>query len=185
MANNKANIEAALFVSETPLDIEKLSKFVNGDEEEAERIVREIQEECRKDDKGFELVLTPEGYEFRIKKEYRENVASLAPFSDLSEGMLRTLSIVAAKQPIKQSTIVKYQGNKVYDYISKLESKGLIRAEKFGRTKIITTTDGFEKYFGKSVEDVKSMLTTKLGHKDEEIEQTANEKLPGEEANGL
>ena len=185
MTNNKANIEAALFVSDTPLDINKLSKFVNGDEDEAERIVREIMEECKEDDKGFELVQTPEGYEFRIKKEYRENVAELAPFSDLSEGMLRTLAIVAAKQPIKQSTIVKYQGNKVYNYVSKLENKGLIKTEKYGRTKLITTTDGFEKYFGKSVEDVKKTLTSKFSKKDEEIEQTANEKLPGEDENGL
>jgi len=185
MATNKAKIEAALFVSDSPLDIVKLAKFVNGDEDEAEKIVNELKSEYEKDGRGFELVNTPEGYEFRIKKEYRDNVAELAPFSDLSEGMLRTLAIVAAKQPIKQSTIVKYQGNKVYNYISKLEDKGLIRTEKFGRTKLITTTDGFEKYFGKSVEEVKKMLTTKMGTKDEEIENKASEKLPGEDENGL
>ena len=106
--------------------------------------------------------------------------ASLAPFSDLKEGMLRTLAIIAAKQPIKQSILVAYQGNKVYDYIVELEKKGLIKTEPYHRTKLVTTTPGFEKYFGKSVEDVKRMLSGKLGDKDQKIEQVAKEKLEGE-----
>jgi len=173
--SKKATIEAALFVSETPLNIEKLAKFVDGDEEEAKRIVSQIIEECKNDNRGFELVETPEGFEFRIKQQYRDSVAELAPFSDLSEGMLRTLAIIAAKQPIKQSTLVHYQGNKVYNYISKLETKGLIKTEKFGRTKLVTTTPGFEKYFGKSVEEVKQMLTIKLTP----VEKTADEEMTG------
>jgi len=179
----KAKIEAALFVSETPLNIQKLSKFVDGDEDEAKRIVTQIVEEYKSDDRGFELVETPEGFEFRIKQQYRDNVADLAPFSDLSEGMLRTLAIIAAKQPIKQSTLVHYQGNKVYAYIKRLEAKGLIKAEKYGRTKLVTTTPGFEKYFGKSVEDVKRMLTTKLtpDEKAADDEMTEFDERPDEE----
>jgi segregation and condensation protein B len=73
---------------------------------------------------------------------------------------MRTLAIVAAKQPIKQSLIVKYQGNKAYGYVVGLEKKGLIRTEKYGRTKLITTTPDFEKYFGKSSEEIKKILKT-------------------------
>ena len=72
--------------------------------------------------------------------------------------MMRTLAIVAVKQPIKQSIIVKYQGNKAYGYVAALEEKGLIKTEKFGRTKLITTTPDFEKYFGKSTEEIKRIL---------------------------
>jgi len=170
----KAKIEAALFVSDKPLSIDDLSKIIGGDpeeaKEEAKEIVAEIVEDCRKEGRGVELVETPEGYEFRIKEQYRDNVASLAPFSDLGEGMLRTLAIIAAKQPIKQSTIVAYQGNKVYDYVNELETKGLIKTEKFGRTKLITTTGGFEKYFGRSVGEVKRMLNSKLEEKEKEAD---------------
>jgi segregation and condensation protein B len=72
--------------------------------------------------------------------------------------MMRTLSIVVSKQPVKQSLIVRYQGNKAYGYIQALERKGLIKTEKFGRTKLITTTDDFERYFGKSSEEIKNKL---------------------------
>ena len=176
----KACIEAALFVSDSPLPLDKVVEFVGGDMDAAARAIMSIMEDCKRDDRGVELVQTPEGYEFRIKQEYRDAVASLAPFSDLKEGMLRTLAIIAAKQPVKQSLLVAYQGNKVYDYIVELEQKGLIKSEPYHRTKLVTTTPGFETYFGKSVDEVKRMLSGKLGDQDKNVEAAAKDKLAGE-----
>lgn len=129
-------------------------------QEVKEQMIR-LQTDLKTDDRGVELVETPEGFELRVKPDYREKVVRLAPFADLSDGMMRTLAIVAAKQPIKQSIIVKVQGNKTYGYITGLEDKGLIKTEKYGRTKIITTTPDFEKYFGKSSEEIRKVLETK------------------------
>jgi len=164
--NPKALLEATLFVSDKPLSLERLSKIVGvGNPEKIKKLIEEIKKELEKEDRGIELAETPEGYELRVKQEYREKVAKLAPFADLSDGMLRTLAIVAIKQPIKQSTIVKFQGNKTYRYVASLEAKGLIRTEKAGRTKIITTTPEFERYFGKSTEELKKMLEEKVKEK--------------------
>ncbi|MEM5869600.1 MAG: SMC-Scp complex subunit ScpB [Candidatus Aenigmatarchaeota archaeon] len=157
--NPKALLEAALFVSDKPLSVEKLSKILNISSEEVKKFLLKIQTELQQEDHGIELVETPEGFELRVKQEYREKVAKLAPFADLSDGMMRTLAIVAAKQPIKQSIIVKIQGNKAYGYIASLEEKGLIKSEKFGRTKLLSTTSDFEKYFGKSSEEIKRILS--------------------------
>lgn len=129
-------------------------------QEVREQMIR-LQTDLKTDDRGVELVETPEGFELRVKPDYREKVVRLAPFADLSDGMMRTLAIIAAKQPIKQSIIVKVQGNKTYGYITGLEDKGLIKTEKYGRTKIITTTPDFEKYFGKSSEEIRKVLETK------------------------
>ncbi len=178
--DKKAKIEAALFVSNEPLDLDKLSKFVGGDVYEAERIVNELMDECNDSGSGIELVKTPKGYEYRVKQEYRDNVVDIAPLSDLTEGMLRTLAIITAKEPIKQSTIVKYQGNKVYNYIKKLEEKGLIKTEKYKRTKLVRTSSGFERYFGKSVGEVRDMLNNRMGKRDKEVDEKANDKLEGE-----
>jgi len=160
--NPKALLEAALFVSDKPLSLEKLSKIAGiGSEQEVKQLLAELQQKLTKEDRGIELMETPEGYELRVKQEYREKVVRLAPFADLSDGMMRTLAIVAAKQPVKQSLIVKYQGNKTYGYVVGLEEKGLIKTEKYGRTKMITTSPDFEKYFGKSSEEIKKALETK------------------------
>ncbi len=156
--DKKALLEAALFVSDKPIGLERLSAITGSTQEEVKQMIVKFQQELSKQDRGIELVETPEGYEFRIKAEYRDKVAKLAPFSDLGEGMLRTLAIVTVNQPVKQSIIVHYQGNKAYGYIVELENKGLIKTEKFGRTKLVTTTDDFEKYFGKSSEELKKML---------------------------
>lgn len=156
--SNKALVEAALFVSERPLSVRKLAELTGLDEKEINMLVLEIQSDVKKSDRGVDLFETPEGYEFRLKPEYRDKVVKLAPFSDLSEGAMRTLAIVTANQPVKQSVIVRYQGNKSYGYIEKLTKKGLITSEKYGRTKIISTTPDFEKYFGKSADEMKRML---------------------------
>ncbi len=160
--NKKALLEACLFVSEKPLKLEKLSKILECSIEEVKNILEEMKEELRKKERGIELVETPEGFELRIKPEYREKVAKLAPLADLTDGMLRSLAIIVVKQPVKQSVLVKIQGNKAYGYVKLLEEKGLIKSEKFGRTKILRTTPEFERYFGKSSEEVKKILEEKI-----------------------
>jgi len=159
--SSKAIVEAALFVSDKPLSLERIAKTTGLPQEEVAKIVEQIRVDLDAGEHGYELVETPEGYEYRVRQEYRGKVAKLAPFADLSAGMMRTLAIVAAKQPVKQSLIVKYQGNKTYAYVQKLEDKGLIKSEKFHRTKLLQTTPEFEKYFGTSSEQIKAMLEKK------------------------
>lgn len=158
MVNKKALVEAALFVSNKPLSTKQISYLLNIPLKEVENIISSIEKELEKEDRGIMLLRTPEGYEFVVKPQYREFVQKVAPFSELSEGVKRTLAIIIAKQPIKQSMLAKIQGNKIYDYLKILEKKGLIKTEKFGRTKIITLTKNFEEYFGKSVEEAKKEL---------------------------
>ena len=158
----KALVEAALFISDKPLTVEKISRVLNLEEGPVRRAIEELKGEKKNEESGIELVETPEGYEFRVKPEYREKIAVFAPFSDISDGMMRTLAIVALKQPIKQSVIVKYQGNKAYGYIKKLEEKGLIKTEKYGRTKLVRLSQGFESYFGKSADEVRKILERSL-----------------------
>ena len=159
--NKKALIEAALFVSNKPLTSKYLSKLLSVPEEEVQSIINELSNELKSEERGIMLIQTTEGYELVVKPEYRNLVSKIAPFSDLSEGVKRTLAIIVAKQPVKQSTIVKIQGNKAYDYLKILEKKGLIRAERFGRTRIISLTKNFEEYFGKSVEEIRRELLSK------------------------
>jgi len=156
--NKKALIEAAFFVSNKPLTPKYLSKLFSIPEEEVISIIDKLLDELKKEERGIMLIQTTEGYELVVKPEYRNLVAKIAPFSDLSEGVKRTLAIIIAKQPIKQSTIVKIQGNKAYGYLKILEKKGLIKAERLGRTRIISLTKNFEEYFGKSVEEVRKEL---------------------------
>jgi segregation and condensation protein B len=156
----KAIVEAALFVSENPLTLDKISKISGISTKDLNKIIEEIKKEFDTDSHGMELALTPEGYQFQVKDKFLDKVSSLTTYSDISKGGLRTLSIVALRQPITQSEIIKIQGNKAYNYIKSLEKKGLIRTEKAGRTKLVNTTKEFERYFGKSVKEIQEKLKT-------------------------
>lgn len=173
MKDQKALVEAALFVSENPVDIKTLSKITGiTSTKDLNEIIDEIKKELDTDSHGIELALTPEGYQFQVKDKFLDKVSGLTTYSDVSKGALRTLSIVALRQPALQSEIIKIQGNKAYNYIKSLEKKGLIRTEKAGRTKLINTTNEFERYFGKSLKEIQEKLKTTPTS---EIEQLKND----------
>ncbi len=159
MKEKKALVEAALFMSSAPLTFKELLK-ISGitSEQKLKDIMDELKQDYEHPTKGFELSTIGDFYHFRVKQAYLDKVATLTPHADLSGGMLRTLGLVALKQPISQSYVVKVQGNKAYDYIKNLEKRGLIKTEKAGRSRIIMTTKEFEKYFGKSVDEIKKTL---------------------------
>jgi len=159
LKDKKALVEAALFVSETPLSLYTLKKISGiSSQRDLKKVLDQIKKELEKDSRGIELALTGEGYQLQVKDQFLERVADLTTHSDISRGALRTLSIVTLKQPILQSEIVKIQGNKAYNYIKSLEKKKLIKTERAGRTKKINTTKEFERYFGKSLKGIQERL---------------------------
>ena len=160
--NKKALLQALLFVAEKPLPLQQLCRLAELGEDEARKLLQELQQESSLEKSGVELVETPEGFEFRVKPEYREKASRIAPFADLSGGMLRTLSLVILKQPVLQSEIVKYQGNRAYEYLRALEQKGLVRTQKAKRTKVVFVSSELEKYFGKSLSEIKESLSKEI-----------------------
>lgn len=168
--SKRALVEAALFMSEDPLTIDKLGRITEVPKKELRGILEEIGSELKVDTRGLELAISPEGYHLKVKDHFLNKVSNLAPHSDLTDGMVRTLGLVALRQPIAQSQIIKIQGNKGYGYIKKLEKKGLIATEKSGKTRIVHTTPEFERYFGKSLDDIQGMFEEKF-NSEEPIEE--------------
>ena len=172
--NYKAAVEAILFSSSEPISILAIKRILSLDEEKISEIISELKKKYNENDEsGLEIVETPAGFELRIKPEYRKFASKFAPLSDLSEGMLRTLALIILKHPITQAEIVKIQGNKAYNYIKGLEKKGLIKTQSVKRTKLISLSEGFERYFGMSIDEVKRMIEEKL---DESAFENSEEK---------
>ncbi len=156
----KRVVEAALFASERPISLSKIAKLINSDENEALFVLQSLKKEL--EDKSLDLVETKLGYEIRIKPQYREYIKHIATNADISPGMARTLGLIILNEPVKQSDLVKIQGNKVYDYVKKLEERGLIKTKQQGRTKIIYLTKELEAYFGMKKEALKSKIKEEL-----------------------
>jgi len=155
-------VEAALFVADRPLKVEELSKATGVNVGHVAKVLGELQGEY--EGRALEIAETPEGWHMRVRHDVLPRVAHLTPHSDLTEGCKRTLALILYKEPVKQSEIIKIQGNKAYEYIKKLQKKGLVKAVSKGHTKILELTQEFESYFGERKESLKSRLQQELGH---------------------
>ena len=83
-----------------------------------------------------------------VKEEYRNMVNKLATGSaEFTKAEQETLAVIAYKQPVKQSIIVKIRGNKAYDHIRNFINLGLVKGKRMGHTKELTLSEEFYNYF--------------------------------------
>ena len=73
--------------------------------------------------------------------------------SEFSKAEQETLAIIAHKQPMKQSILIKIRGNKAYDHVAKFVSMGLILKKKTGHTAEVSLSDAFYNYFNVADKD--------------------------------
>ncbi len=152
-------VEAVLFQASNPLPLEKIAKLVDVDVVRAKDLLEEMKKDLQNENRGIFLMESAEGYQLRVKADYVKYVGGLTPYKDLSKGLLRVLALVAYKQPITQSEIVKVIGNRTYEYVKQLEQKGMIRTVKSGRSKALVATKEFAEYFGlENPEDAKKLF---------------------------
>ncbi len=144
----KRLIEAALFVSTDPVSIQELYRITGIDSKEEideaiDSLIREYDEKCS----ALEIRrIGDDAYIMQARDAFS------APLLDLvkpvvSGEVLKTLSIIALRQPITQAEVVKARGYRTYAHVKELLGKEFISAEPHGRTKILTTTQKFSDYF--------------------------------------
>jgi len=143
----KAVIEAALFAAGRTLTPKELAEISGLSLQMAEQVARELALEYASRNSGIEIKSIGEGYSMQVRPMLAGRVLSFAP-REIEAPLIRTLAIIAYKQPIKQSELVEIRGNKSYEHVKELEKRGLINAIKHSRTKLLTTTPGFADYFG-------------------------------------
>jgi segregation and condensation protein B len=160
----KAVIEAALFASGRTLAPRELANLSGLSEERVRSLAEDLAAQYAARDSGLEIKSIGEGYSMQVRFGLAGRVLSFAP-KEIEAPLIRTLAIIAYKQPIKQSVLVEIRGNKSYDHVKELEERGLIKAEKFSRTKLLTTTSGFADYFGISSADPQAIRRALLKDK--------------------
>nr|MDO8098367.1 SMC-Scp complex subunit ScpB [Candidatus Njordarchaeota archaeon] len=191
--NRKALIEAALYAAGRPLSLEELEKVSKARGKiETESLLAELVSEYQERTSSLEIVEVSRGkYAFQLKPEYSTKVSRLSPGGLLSLGALKTLALIAIRQPVKQSEVINIRGSHSYEHIHKLAQLGFIKKQPSGRTFALSTTKVFAEYFGFDEEPLKLkvQLHRKLmrpGAKDESQStlfeaQTAKEAAEKEE----
>jgi segregation and condensation protein B len=145
----KAVIEAALFAAGRTLYRKDLASLSGLSEEKAGALAEELAGDYVSRGGGLEIRCLGDGYSMQVKSALAPQIISVAP-KEIEAPLIRTLAIIAFKQPVKQSELAEIRGNKSYAHVKELERMGLISAVRQGRTKVITTTRAFSDYFGLS-----------------------------------
>lgn len=143
----KCRVEAALFVIGKAATIEELSEILNEDAFAVEEALLELIGDYSTRETALEID-DENGYIIQVSLDYKDIVEKLVPV-ELKTPVLRTLTIIAIKEPIRQSRLKELRGAVAYDHIPELLEKGLIsrKKDKNGRSFILKTTQKFAEYF--------------------------------------
>jgi len=94
------------------------------------------------------LVSNSENYKLDVNPAYHWLINKLASGkSEFTKAEQETLAIIAYKQPITQSVMVKIRGNKAYEHVKKFMDVGLIKTKRVGHTLQLSLNENFYDYF--------------------------------------
>jgi segregation and condensation protein B len=161
VASLKSRIEAVLFTTAKVLQIEDIAQILETDDVEAveEAMLDLIMDYATRD--GALEIDDENGYILQVKDEHMDIVEKLCPI-EISKPVLKTLTVIALKEPIRQSVLKEYRSN-AYEHIAELMEKGLVSKtrDKNGRSFNIAVTPKFNEYF-KLKGDLRSLMSQDL-----------------------
>ena len=161
-------LESALFSSGKPLSINELAEAMDMEPNAVRKHIKKLRGLYRNRNTSIEVAKVGSKYCVQVKEKFREH-ASRFSSTNIPRRLLKSLTLIAYHQPIKQSTLVKIIGPKIYKEVKELRELGLIHYKRSGHTKIISTTKKFPEYFGIATttkEGIKKWLREKMGISD-------------------
>lgn len=173
MEQLKTRIEAVLFTTAQALSIKEIAEILNEEDvEKAEEAMLELIMDYSARPGALEID-DENGYILQVKEEHMDIVEKLCPV-ELKPAALRTLSVIALKEPIRQSDLKELRGSTAYEHVQELLDKGLISRtrDKNGRSYNLKTTPKFAEYF-KLKGDTRSLA--KLLEVDKGIKDSVND----------
>lgn len=143
----KGRIEAVLFLTGRAVELKEIATILETDEQEVEDAMLSLIVDYSSRDGALEID-DENGYIIQVKDDYMDIVEKLCPV-DISNAVLKTLTVIALKEPIRQADLKELRGSSAYDHIKELVEKGLIsrKRDKNGRSFNLKTTPKFSEYF--------------------------------------
>lgn len=151
----KQQIEALLFVSDSPVTLEELAKATGATEIEIDHDLHELQKECA-ESRGIQLLQIAGGWQFCTRPEIAEMVANfLKPQRQrLTRAQIEVLAIVAYQQPVTAAEVEAIRGVNSDHGLRALLERRLVyevgRKQAPGRPVLYGTTPQFLHAFGLS-----------------------------------
>lgn len=144
--NLKSKIEAVLFVTAKAMQPTEISEILKVPVEDVESALLDLMFDYSSREGALEID-DEDGYILQVKAEHLDIVEKLCPV-DLKPAVVKTLTVIALKEPIRQTELKEIRSN-AYEHIQELIEKGLISRtkDKNGRSYNLKTTPKFAEYF--------------------------------------
>ena len=144
---SEERVEAALFISGKYLTLQDLIMLTDINPIMLKEILHRLEKKYAEG--AIRLRNKNHNWKMDVAERYHYLVNKLATGStEFTKAEQETLAVIAYKQPIKQSVVIKIRGNKAYDHVNKFTALGLIKKKKEGHTNILRLADDFYDYFG-------------------------------------
>ena len=142
----KARIEAVLFITAQALEVKDIAEILKEDESVVEEALLDLIMDYSSREGALEID-DENGYILQVKEDYMDIVEQLCPV-ELKPTVLKTLTVIALKEPIRQSYLKELRSN-AYEHVQELLKMGLIsrHRDKNGRSFNLRTTPKFAEYF--------------------------------------
>jgi len=147
MMSLKSKVEAVLFITARAASPDEIASILDEPVEAVEDALLDLIMDYSSREGALEID-DENGYIIQIRQEYMNIVEKLVPV-ELTPAILKTLSIIAIKEPVLQSELIDLRGSSAYEHIKELLIKGLITRRRDSNTRSykIKTTDKFAEYF--------------------------------------
>ena len=151
----KGTVEAILFASPQPVELEKLCAVLERRPDEIKEVLDEVNADLSDKYLGVQLIVHGNTYRLCTKEEYAESVAAYVAKGrtpGLSNAAMEVLAIVAYNQPTTKTYVSQVRGVASAEVIESLVDKDLLepqgRLDLPGRPMSYGTTDKFLTVFG-------------------------------------
>jgi len=143
---NLRKVEAALFIAGKFMSLQELVALTDVNPIYLKNVLEDLSEKYK--ESGVEIINKNNLWKMDVSQDYSWMVNRLASgSSEFTRAEQETLALIAYKQPMKQSIVVKIRGNKAYDHIKGFVQRGLINKKKMGHTAELTLNESFFDYF--------------------------------------
>lgn len=145
-------VEATLFLAARWLSMDELVRFTGINPIMLQELLDKLKQNYGSNNSAIMLLKSEidgiKSWKMDIQQKYAYLINRLATGeSEFTKAEQATLAIIAYKQPIRQSVVVKIRGNKAYDHIKHFIQASLVRAKKAGRTFELNLSETFYDYF--------------------------------------
>ena len=165
MTELKALVEAFLFVSGSPLSIDKLVELAEADKVEITSAISDLMEQYNTSGHGVHLMEVAGGYQFRTDPDLAPRLRRLQKErpAKMSPAALETLAIIAYRQPVTRVEIEYLRGVDSGGVMKTLLERNLLRIlgkkDVPGRPLLYGTSRFFLEMFG--LRDLNDLPTLK------------------------